>query len=56
MSDVERCIYCGQVIPEGKQICPDCELSITRTAARIKKERYKKRMTAERLKRIVIYM
>lgn len=54
MSDVERCIYCGQAIPEGKQICPDCELSITRTAARIKNKRYKKRMTAERLKRIVI--
>lgn len=20
-----RCICCGEVIPEGRQVCPDCE-------------------------------
>jgi len=23
-----RCMYCGEVIPEGRQICPSCEKSI----------------------------
>lgn len=54
MSDVERCIYCGQAIPEGKQICPDCEASILRTAPRGSTKRYKKRITAERFKKAVI--
>lgn len=22
----ERCICCGEIIPEGKQICPNCEM------------------------------
>ena len=20
-----RCIYCGEIIPEGRQVCPSCE-------------------------------
>lgn len=24
MSDVNRCICCGEIIPEGIQICPQC--------------------------------
>lgn len=24
MTDVERCISCGAVIPEGRQVCPIC--------------------------------
>ena len=24
MSD-NRCIYCGEIIPEGRQVCPSCE-------------------------------
>ena len=23
--DAERCIVCGAVIPEGRQVCPMCE-------------------------------
>ena len=22
---VDRCVICGAVIPEGRQVCPDCE-------------------------------
>lgn len=22
---VERCVCCGEIIPEGRQVCPDCE-------------------------------
>ncbi len=21
---VDRCVLCGQVIPEGRQVCPEC--------------------------------
>ena len=21
----ERCLYCGEIIPEGRMICPTCE-------------------------------
>ena len=24
-SDVNTCVYCGATIPEGSQVCPDCE-------------------------------
>ena len=20
-----RCVYCGEIIPEGRQVCPSCE-------------------------------
>lgn len=20
-----RCLYCGEIIPEGRQVCPSCE-------------------------------
>lgn len=23
--DVDRCVMCGEVIPEGRQVCPSCE-------------------------------
>ena len=23
--DVERCLYCGDPIPEGRMVCPICE-------------------------------
>lgn len=22
--DVDRCVMCGAIIPEGRQLCPDC--------------------------------
>lgn len=25
MDDVDRCVCCGAVIPEGRQVCPLCE-------------------------------
>ena len=24
MSDVKRCVACGEVVPEGRQVCPKC--------------------------------
>lgn len=25
MTDADRCICCGEIVPEGRQICPQCE-------------------------------
>lgn len=25
---VETCVCCGAVIPEGRQVCPDCEKAL----------------------------
>lgn len=25
MSDADRCVCCGDIIPEGRQVCPNCE-------------------------------
>jgi uncharacterized Zn finger protein (UPF0148 family) len=25
MENVDRCVCCGEIIPEGRQICPICE-------------------------------
>ena len=24
----ERCVMCGQVIPEGRMVCPTCEMKV----------------------------
>ena len=24
----ERCACCGEIIPEGRQVCPNCERSV----------------------------
>lgn len=26
-----RCVYCGEIIPEGRQVCPMCEQLQTET-------------------------
>jgi len=26
-----RCVYCGEIIPEGRQVCPTCERLQTET-------------------------
>ena len=26
-----RCIFCGEIIPEGRQVCPMCEKLLTET-------------------------
>lgn len=25
MAKADRCLFCGAIIPEGRQICPNCE-------------------------------
>ena len=25
MPDADRCVCCGEIVPEGRQICPQCE-------------------------------
>jgi RNA polymerase subunit RPABC4/transcription elongation factor Spt4 len=25
MDDTNRCVCCGKIIPEGRQVCPTCE-------------------------------
>lgn len=25
MANADRCICCGEIVPEGRQICPQCE-------------------------------
>lgn len=30
----ERCVMCGEIIPEGRQVCPTCE----KNANRVKKK------------------
>ena len=29
--DVNRCVCCGEMIPEGRQVCPNCERNLTDT-------------------------
>lgn len=24
-SNVDRCVFCGNIVPEGRMVCPDCE-------------------------------
>ena len=37
MGDADRCVYCGEIIPEGRLICPMCESIInpTKTGRRL---------------------
>lgn len=25
MASAERCVCCGEIIPEGRMVCPNCE-------------------------------
>lgn len=25
---VDTCVICGEIIPEGRQVCPNCEINI----------------------------
>lgn len=34
-----RCLYCGEIIPEGRQVCPTCEHLQTET---VKAEKFDK--------------
>lgn len=35
----ERCICCGEIIPEGRSVCPNCMVAVGKLA---KPEKYKK--------------
>lgn len=28
MADADRCVCCGQIVPEGRQVCPQCEIEL----------------------------
>ena len=40
MADVENCVSCGDIIPEGRQVCPNCEDIEYRTAKKILEKVY----------------
>ena len=25
MPDADKCVCCGEIVPEGRQVCPQCE-------------------------------
>ena len=26
--NADRCVFCGEIIPEGRQVCPTCEKKV----------------------------
>ena len=28
MADADRCVCCGEIVPEGRQVCPQCEVEL----------------------------
>ena len=28
MTDVDRCVCCGEIVPEGRMVCPQCEFEL----------------------------
>lgn len=28
MADVDRCVCCGEIVPEGRMVCPQCEFEL----------------------------
>lgn len=28
MADVDRCVCCGEIVPEGRMVCPQCEFKL----------------------------
>lgn len=48
MADADRCICCGEIIPEGRQVCPQCENGAN-------KNREKKVAGRERLIYLIIH-
>lgn len=33
MDNVNRCVVCGEIIPEGRQVCPQCESDLANRPA-----------------------
>ena len=38
-STSERCLYCGEIIPEGRMICPSCEERLSNPQQKMTKQR-----------------
>jgi predicted nucleic acid-binding Zn ribbon protein len=38
-STSERCLYCGEIIPEGRMICPSCEERLSKPQQKMTKQR-----------------
>ena len=32
VSGVDTCIFCNSIVPEGRQICPSCEMMLSSAA------------------------
>lgn len=43
---VERCVCCGAVVPEGRQVCPICEADTDRPAEKPLQKRKVKKIEA----------
>ena len=28
MADADRCVCCGEIVPEGRMVCPQCEIEL----------------------------
>lgn len=38
MADVERCVCCGAIIPEGQMFCQNCLLAVKKTNEELEEE------------------
>ena len=36
MANAERCICCGEIIPEGMMVCPTCQLTVRESGLTVK--------------------
>lgn len=33
-----KCVFCGEIIPEGRQVCPNCEKRVTESSLKTVKK------------------
>jgi len=52
MSKPETCVCCGEVIPEGRQVCPDCEWKARQRKDYVPESRYQTSSWVNRVRRI----
>lgn len=50
MSD-NKCIFCGEIVPEGRQVCPICESKVQEGESLIEKKIDTKKHTIKNLLR-----
>ena len=36
----DRCIFCGEIIPEGVQVCPKCMVASKKKSWRVRKQKH----------------